>query len=418
VADELRGRRPLWPVVLLAAAALAAPAAFAAPATPAATVPGILPAGPSYRLLRIDPVTFVPAGGPSVLLPAYSDYAISPDRRRAAFASPGTLRLVDLTRPAVVGKVKLEGFAGTHVVWPSRRTIFVFDEQWFAAVDARTLRIRWRKATPAGPFVFAADAATPSMLVFLRGPSGGRLGPTRLVTVDLSGHVRSVAVARIQVSDGDTSGGTVIPGLAVDPHTQTAYVVAVDGTVASVDLSSLEVSYHAPARRLSRAAKAVSGPVRIAKWLGGGLVAVTGANGRSWTDDHGVGHLTTDAAGLEVVDTRSWTTRVVDPAATDVVVSGRLLVTAAVTSDSAAGATTTGGEGIGVYGLDGTAVFHLLGTAPVADLHAAYGLVYAWSPDPSWLDGTTTVIDPSSGAVLGTPGVTPTSPTPTPLGAF
>jgi hypothetical protein len=78
------------------------------------------------------------------------------------------------------------------------------------------------------------------------------------------------------------------PGLAVDPDGRRAFVVGAGDPLAVVDLRTLEVAWHRTEPRpglLGRLAdwllpaaeaKSVHGPVRMAAWLGDGLMAVWG----------------------------------------------------------------------------------------------------------------------------------------------
>ena len=115
-------------------------------------------------------------------------------------------------------------------------------------------------------------------------------------------------------------------------------MVAADAAVAEVDLASLEVAYHQlrqPAPRCWRLAhwlvppaeaKQVVGSWRGACWLGGGLLAVSGADSRVVGDTVAEQRVERRPSGLKLVDTRSWTVRPLDPAATGVSWrAGRLL---------------------------------------------------------------------------------------------
>jgi hypothetical protein len=73
--------------------------------------------------------------------------------------------------------------------------------------------------------------------------------------------------------------------------------VGADYTIAEIDLRTLALTYHSGAER--SLAKVLPGPVRNARWLGNGLLAVAGSNGIGLD-------------GLRIVDTRDWTTRIVD----------------------------------------------------------------------------------------------------------
>jgi hypothetical protein len=111
-----------------------------------------------------------------------------------------------------------------------------------------------------------------------------------------------------------------IPGLAVDPGSDRAFVVA-GGVAAQIDLRTLAVSIHELGREasfLSRLwswldpaalAKEYSGEVREARWLGDGLLAVSGSDAQSGL---------MRPAGLVVVDTRTWNIQTIDPGATSV----------------------------------------------------------------------------------------------------
>jgi hypothetical protein len=90
--------------------------------------------------------------------------------------------------------------------------------------------------------------------------------------------------------------------------------------VAAVDLLSLTASYHRPTAAVSALgrlnawlqpsaeAKGDDGPVRRAQWLGRGLLLVSGSNVRGTTTD-----VESEPAGVDLIDTRRWTVRTLDP---------------------------------------------------------------------------------------------------------
>ena len=82
----------------------------------------------------------------------------------------------------------------------------------------------------------------------------------------------------------------------------------------TVDLRTLAVSDPGPLRTL---AKASSGSERSARWLGNGLLAVSGLD-RDATS--------TKPAGLRLVDVRDRTSRTIDPTATSFTVAGGVLL--------------------------------------------------------------------------------------------
>src|SRR4051794_19776697 len=145
----------------------------------------------------------------------------------------------------------------------------------------------------------------------------GSFTPAQVAVIDADGNMRVATVDRIEagtiVDDGDEatppSARTTQPGFAVDPATGRAFVVSPDLSIAVVDLQTLDVSYHGATRSL---AKAIDGPSRWAAWLGGGLLAVSGVD-YSTTVNGAQPTINETPYGLQIVDTRTWTTRTIDP---------------------------------------------------------------------------------------------------------
>jgi hypothetical protein len=142
----------------------------------------------------------------------------------------------------------------------------------------------------------------------------------RLAVVDARGRVQSVAL-RLPKARYSNSGYTAV-GLAVDPRSQRAFVLPGGGSVAMVALRTLSVRYRPwPARSSYRAPSHVrsdknhagdpTGPMRWAAWLGRGIVAVTGEDDRLVGSRSGA--TVTTPYGLQLIDTRTWTSRVVAP---------------------------------------------------------------------------------------------------------
>lgn len=207
-------------------------------------------------------------------------------------------------------------------------------------------------------------------IVVLLGPRRG-IGTATLAVVDPSGATRTVGLAEIQAGSDMGDGSEPpdfahlqqnIPGLAVDPETGRAFVVPANGRIAEVALSSLGVSYHSlvqPVSLLGRLhdwvepkaqAKGANGPVRFARWLGSGVLAVTGGDETAALDSSSQLHVTWTAAGLKLVDTNTWATKVVDRGADSFAVVGdSLLVTGSSWSES-----SRTGMGFATYAFDGT----------------------------------------------------------------
>jgi hypothetical protein len=365
------------------------------------------------RLVWLDPLTLKVRGQASLKLPAFSSWRQSPDGSRLVFVAwQGTLRFVDAKGLRMVGSVRLPGMIQSDVVWVSSRLLVVYDTLEIAAVDPVSMRVLWRERVPQefNPFYPQGAASTPGGVIILLSPADGSVGPTTVLSVDASGRIRTVKLAQIQSgATQDPSGASLFtgasPGLAVDPVGGRAYVVGGDGTVAAVDLSTLTVGYHDQSRTLAIAEKVLSGPTRDALWLGNGLLAVTGENDRAWIDANGKYQESVKPAGLTIVDTQTWTTKMVDPGASAVAFANGLLLASGQTWETTRGQSGLNpqGDGLTAYSTAGAAAFHLLGQTPVQQVRAANGLGYAWRLPPN-LKGhvKTTIFDIASGRVLET----------------
>jgi hypothetical protein len=239
-------------------------------------------------------------------------WTVAPDQPLALFAgggdsNDGRLLVVDPRRLRRLGTIRL----------PSRRWEWPYASSWLGrsrvllagsgviegperdlsatvvtAVDPAARRVVAQRTLPGE---LLASGRLPDGLVLLLGPPDG-IAAARLVVVDGRGRVRSATlpgiVAGIQEPDDWNSPGSssrrAQPGLAVDPAGRRAFVVAAGAPVAEVDLTTLGVAWHPLEERAglgdrladwllpAAEAKAVHGPVRLAAWLGGGLLAVWG----------------------------------------------------------------------------------------------------------------------------------------------
>ncbi len=214
--------------------------------------------------------------------------------------------------------------------WVGPRRLLVmtgspWTEQTAVVIDPRerrvVRRVRWRG------LALDSDEVRRG-LVLLAPPSPTRLGPVRLVHVTVGGRVRSVRLDRIEAGQGrgdDGRGRVLHPALAVDQRGHRAFVVAADRElVAEVDLRSRSVAYH---DLLGPRAAAKGGPsesfARSAHWLGAGTLAVSGEDlpaSATPSRAYPIAH------GLRLVDTRTWTSRTIDPEAQTFDVAGRLLL--------------------------------------------------------------------------------------------
>jgi hypothetical protein len=379
---------------------------------------GVIARQGTDRMVWLDPLTLRPSGSRLVEIPSFAYWDRSPSGSRVVFGDhAGTLWFVDPVKLRIVGAVGLRGFSDPRLAWVAPRALLVVDQASIALVDPIAMRVQWRKTLPAAvrPFLPEGVARAASGLVFLAAPIDGSVGATTLVSVDVSGHVRSVVLAQIQSGAADPLGNSVFtgsePGLAVDPVKNTAYVVGGDGTVAAVDLATLAVSTHGTTRTLAHADKVLSGPTRDAVWLGSGLLAVSGENDNAWLDSNNKYQETVQPAGLTIIDTRTWTGRLIDPEASGVTFAGGLLIARGESWDTTAGSSAAKpiGNGLSAYTTAGTLAFHLLGQAPVQQVFVTGETAYALGST------TTSVVELDSGKLLKIIQTAHRASAPTPL---
>lgn len=281
----------------VAAAALVLPAANAAEQQ---RVLGIDTTVLGMRLAWYDPATLTRLPGRTVPLANHDGWwSFSPDGRRVAIGSGGAadLRFIDVRTMRVLGHVGSKtGIRPGHVTWISAHRLLASGTNAVAVVDPHGLRVVRRTRLPG--IVFGGAQLT-SGLALLLGQDVNGFAPAKIAVVDAQGHTKSVTLDRISIGyyhAGDTYEDRR-PGFAVDPTTWRAFVVGADYSIAEVDLRTLSVTYHGSSQR--SLAKQLPGPVRNARWLGNGLLAIAGSNAVALD-------------GLRIVDTRDWSTRIVD----------------------------------------------------------------------------------------------------------
>jgi hypothetical protein len=377
---------------VVAAAALAPVAlAGAAPASPA-TVLGIVSADGSRQLVRLDAVTLQRSSAPAVPIPTvYGPAFRSPDRSQlvvAANDSP-SLEFVDVERMQALGRMT-PAKAGTIqlIAWPQQDRVYALG--WGCCpvrTDVLVIDPAERAVVARVPLGGTEVSEAPSAdgVAVLTAPLKG-IGAARLLDVSREGTARRATLTRIRVGSkwrtvNVQPVGTIRqPGFTADPAGRHGYVVDAGGLVADVDLATLGVSYHA-ARSFARAEKQVTGPMRHARWVGDGRIAVSGIDAQRRKTRNGWREVWAPA-GLKLLDTGSWSSQTVDAKASWFIPSTDSVLVVA-------------GGHLTAYGLDGGLRYRLPVSAQAyVDVHGKYAYV--------WDEKTVTVVEAASGAVVAT----------------
>ncbi len=330
------------------------------------------------HLSRIDHRTLRPVGKRVPLAKHMQAWSFSPDRRLVALghsytaklSRPASLRIVDVRRMRLVAEIRLPDEVGYPLAtaWLGERRIVLLlgayqPRALLVDVPARKVIARWSFSGRV-----MRIGRTARELVLLIGPREG-IGSAGLVTISAGLDLRSLELDRIsagtQPLEGDEPTARIrVPALAVDAVAGRAFVLGAGEPVAEVALGRLELAYHPLSEgrsSLERAldwlvpaagAKSVEGPSRWARWLGRDTIVVAG------TDSEPGGRA--QSAGVHLVDTRSWTSRMLDPDAATFYVASDAIVTRHPASR----------RGLGVYGLDGTERFRLFRGRFVLELWA------------------------------------------------
>jgi hypothetical protein len=343
--------------LVVAALALALPAATAG--RTAARAPVLGRDWTTRTIARFDPVTLKRVsrrGAPAGFFTGPWAYDAGRTRLAVTRYDWPEVRILDAARLKVLGDVRLTsrgtfgGVAAVRWVGRDRLLAVVRLEPGLAAVVVDTARRAVvRTSTLAG--VVSDVERSADGLVALLAPEQG-IGAARLGIVDADGAVRTARLPAVAIGTRKVGAGadplvrSVQPGLATVPEGGLAVVVTPANRAVAVDTRTLAVTTHElePTRAPSSAAKAIDGPQRYAKYVGDGLIAVSGSNYRMSS-----GSLATTAAGVELVDTRTWSARMVDAGASAFATTGEGLVAFGGSSTQATHA-YVGARG---YALDG-----------------------------------------------------------------
>jgi hypothetical protein len=361
-------------LVLAAGLALVSGAA-GAPVKEPAPLYGLLERAGRDDLVRLDRSTLRPLGQRLDVGEYRTAWAFSPDRSKlalgwsytATLGRVGAVRIVDLRRWRSERVIPLHGELSSlqAASWVGDRLVLLVSyprDSDVIALDPRSGRVLGRRMLEG---LVSHAAPTVRGLTLLMSPRTG-LGPARVVRVDAALHVHTVTLDRLSIGPGVTEtqegqrilgrsnyGGFALRSGAAAPI---GYVLAAGAPPAVVDLRSLSVQY-AASRILAARTKSAEGSWRFAHWTGADSVVY---GGMDYSADGGGKRM-----GVDLLDTRTWNRRSLDPNATAAAIGSGLVLT----WDSwPAAARTLGVRG---FGADGAVRFAALKASAVGDVEIA-----------------------------------------------
>jgi hypothetical protein len=409
--------------VCLASGAAGGGAAPAAPA-PAPSAPAAASAacdragGPLYGVVRarggriLAPVgrrTLRARPSPRIPLPAgvYGvSWAFSPGCDAVALGGyRGRVELVDLERGRRMRTVSLGGRSTVSTLaWPRRDRLMAlagpFDSPRAVTVSVPRGQVVASRRIGGRPW---ATETTPLGIAILVAP-GDRIGAATVVLANPDGGILRVPLPRIRAGFAEVGpmrmARQITPGLAVDAAGGRAYVVAAtEPLVAEVDLASGAATYHElrGGGELGGGAVAAKGlafgAFRTARWIGDGMIAVSGEVTRRLRTVTRI-----DPYGLRLIRTSDWSATILNPLLKSFAVAGDLLLGMNGEPAALAGAGATGLVGYGTDGRRRFARFGHAGRAWLRDVAWPYAYVREISPR------RTLVVDLRDGRTVGETG--------------
>jgi hypothetical protein len=396
---------------------------------PAATDPLLAVASTERgsKLEQLDPSSFA-SFRTSAQVGWDDGWVISPDGTMLALATHADASNVDVstlrfdtvsTLRWVRRGVRLDGYFRA-AIWPRAGTLYALTGNCCGpggavdTIDTVAKRIVARTAI-AGQIAAVARSATG--LVALT-EADNAVAPATLAVIGTDGTLGSVRLGRILAgthfdqTSQDPIGTTRQPGIAVDPASNTAYVIDDSGLVAQISLSNLSVSYHqldsSLLARLSAwitptaEAKGLNGPTLTAQSLGDGLIVLTGTTESAVTQRDGSTVFSSAPAGVRIINTNTWNESTLDPSANSAVVTDGVLLVSGGSWRSDGTTTTSSGEGLAAYGPDESLRWRI-DTGQIITVLVAYrsrALIQKVDNGPTYVAEPVRLVDLTTGRTL------------------
>jgi hypothetical protein len=373
----------------------------------------------SATLVRLEPASLRPLAGRRLNVGLDLAWSFSPDRSLLALGGefPGpyvpSLRVVAVARMEQLGPRFQLAPAGWVVAtgWIGRDRLVALvshTDTMLVTVDAAQRKVVARQHFE-GQWQHVQH--TPDGFVVLIAPEG-KIGPPRLAVLRPSGAVDVTVLDRVLAGNERTKANEDAefrqrkPALTVDSEHGRAYVVQVGGPVAEVDLATLGVSYHALSQRRSLLArlarwlqpaahaKRIEGPVRHARWVGDGLIVISGGDYSVTGSARGAHRDVFTPSGVELIDTRDWSIRTIVRGADSFRVAGDVVL--ATSSAWSSELTQPAPIGLAAYGLDGRERFRMYNGRRAYVIYADARRAYVDPQGPGMID----VIEVTSGRLI------------------
>lgn len=307
-------------------------------------------------------------------------YDLNPDGSRLSIGSAARRTLIidsrtlQITQRLDLGPGYIERLSWTD---PDRLTVVSTVPRTSGRIRVQVIRPSdaavLHKSTLEGDVLAVREVGNRIVLLLSdRGP-GDAPAEARLVVIEAEGAAHPIELPEVRAgyySQGKGQPGRqLVPGLTVAPRSETAFVAAIDGTIHEIDLLSMSVTRHelmgADPSLVGAIAGAFTPPVaaklsdvaeRRARYLGEGLLAVTGSELEFELRGAGLKEASR-SFGVHIVDTTTWRACVLDTAANALTRSGDLLL---ASDRYRPGAGPGRGEGIAAFTLDGDQAWRAL----------------------------------------------------------
>jgi hypothetical protein len=319
----------------------------------------------SVMISRLNSRTLQPEGrGVQIVSAVVGLMALSPDGNRLAVAStdPPALMIVDLQSMRVARRLPLPAASQIRMLaWPAQDRLIelrqVMKGPYRRNVGSRTAVVvdpstgaRVAASRVTNKLAVHGSVSTPMGLVLLLGSSNWKSPNVELVLAGPDGGAKTV-----NLPFGFRKGVPGWSALAVDSSAGHAYIAGADGLIFDVDLGTMAATKHTITP--PHAATVLPPPIGMlqAQMLGHDLVAA----GVFASPNAPV------AQGVALVDTQTWTTRILDAKASFFSVLGDRLVTFGRTtlrpSRQGVGPSRIVGHGLTLYDETGQRLAHLYG---------------------------------------------------------